>query len=252
MEKVYSTILNISVRFGNIVWIILIFINIIPTGCTAVSSNADFTLKKQAVIQPQMGWWRVAFKMNWPPETTPLWYMDLLLAHQIIYPVLKDHNSQIALWRFHRRAGKDSAGHQFSFIFYSTPESAAKINSQIKSTQLLTSLEHSGELKHFHLQSTDHIIDGAIEATSDPGWSVPMQKAWPYYIMGVSQMWLSLIDQYVIDIQSVDASVEDLQDLYKKVNAKMIETWQDEGHHALFHHLNALFGYHPLWLKLRF
>lgn len=253
MKTCHISTINLSNKNGKVSWIIFIFISVVFIGCAGTPVKTIPVWEQQAEIKPQMGWWRVAFKINWPEETTPQWHLDHLLAHQVIYPILKDYNNQISLWRFHRRAGRDSAGHQFSFIFYCTPKAAEMINSRIKSRNLIKLLEQSGELVHTHIQSTDTIKKSALEATSDPGWSVPMQKAWPYYIMGVSQMWLLLIDQYALDIhQPGRESVEDLIDFYKKVNTKMIVVWQDEGRHALLHHLNALFGYHPLNLKLRF
>lgn len=253
MQHCYTQNMNVGNKFGNFLWIILILIHVAMAGCAGAGAKSVPIWLDQSEISPQMGWWRVAFKINWPPETTPHWYMDLLLAHQIIYPVLKDHGNKIALWRFHRRAGKDAAGHQFSFIFYCKPKTAEMINSQINSRDLLTSLEQSGELMHIHFQPTDKIKKTAIEATSDSNWSIAMQKAWPYYIMGVSRMWLLLVDHFALDIHPPGTnSVKDLIDFYKKANTKMIAVWQDEGRHALLHHLNALFGYHPLNLKLRF
>ena len=49
---------------------------------------------------------------------------------------------------------------------------------------------------------TDGVDDNArpdIEDTSDASWSPVMQVAWPHYIMGVSRMWLEMIDQLSVD-----------------------------------------------------
>ena len=64
-----------------------------------------------------INWWYVRFRLVWPDEEEPDWSLDALIAHQIVAPVLEQYDDQIQLWRFHRRAARDSSGHQFSFIF---------------------------------------------------------------------------------------------------------------------------------------
>ena len=66
-----------------------------------------------------------------------------------------------------------------------------------------------------------------------------MQRAWPYYIMGVSRLWLDLIREY--------GQSDDLPRASKKRYATISQTldslWRDEGGHALLHHLSAIFAY---------
>ena len=81
-----------------------------------------------------------------------------------------------------------------------------------------------------------------------------MQRAWPYFAMGVSQLWLSLIDQHIASMAPnrgyvfaeesfTEDDVEALIELYQHIDEKLVATWESEGGHALLHHLNALFGY---------
>ena len=87
-----------------------------------------------------------------------------------------------------------------------------------------------------------------IEDTSDKNWPVSIQKAWPYYIMGVSQMWLNLITQVADDNLKSEphSSVKEIETFYSQVNETVTDLWQKQGRHAFMHHLNALFGYEPL------
>ncbi|MEE4111987.1 MAG: hypothetical protein V2I40_04180 [Desulfobacteraceae bacterium] len=88
--------------------------------------------------------------------------------------------------------------------------------------------------------------------TSDPNWSPVMQKTWPYYIMGVSRMWLEMIDQISREnAMAADATVDELLKHYAQVNDAVNRIWQEEGYHALLHHLNAIYGYEALvyWEK---
>ena len=92
-----------------------------------------------------------------------------------------------------------------------------------------------------------------IEDTSDKNWPVSIQKAWPYYIMGVSQMWLDLIVQVADNKMENNSatSINEIESFYKQVDETITELWQKQGRHAFMHHLNALFGYKPLiyWEK---
>ncbi len=92
-----------------------------------------------------------------------------------------------------------------------------------------------------------------IEDTSDKNWSAAIQKAWPYYIMGVSQMWLELIGQLADEKMQSNPpiSMKEIESFYGQVDETMTNLWQKQGRHAFMHHLNALFGYKPLiyWEK---
>ena len=58
--------------------------------------------------------------------------------------------------------------------------------------------------------------------TSDPKWSPVMKDNWPYYIMGVSRMWLGMIDQVSRNIGIEDqAMCDQLLDHYQKVNDRV-------------------------------
>ncbi|GAB6194462.1 hypothetical protein JCM39068_42150 [Desulfocastanea catecholica] len=88
-----------------------------------------------------------------------------------------------------------------------------------------------------------------IASSSDNHWSLDLQRNWPSFIMGVSSLWLGLIDD------SFQGSPEDFTDIYqllekyREVDAKITEIWKTEGQHALLHHMNALFGYQPLIIR---
>jgi len=88
----------------------------------------------------------------------------------------------------------------------------------------------------------------AISDTSDPNWSAPLRKAWPYYLMGASQMWLDLISGMADGEQETETPLtfDDLDHQYARINAAITTLWQNEGRHAFLHHLNALFGYEPI------
>ncbi len=219
-------------------------------GCaTTVKRKAVETIEPPpAEIASSAGWWSARFRMYWPPEEEPFWHTDLLIAHKIVAPVLLQYKDRIYLWRFHRRATRDRAGHQFSFIFYASAQTAYQVFETLRSNALLTEMAYTGRVIEEVYDNPDRITKPRIKDTSDPNWPSLIQKSWPYYIKGVSQMWLNLITETVADMPTPDAplSLDEYEELYKEVNATVTSLWENNGRHAFLHHLNALFGYKPV------
>ncbi len=184
-------------------------------------------------------WWYVRFGHVWPEGEDPAWHRDVLLADRIVAPTLDEYSKHIALWRIHRRAARDSAGHQFSFIFRTTPDVVARINARIESDPLLARLLQGDKLKTVRYDDPAKPQRPAISDTSDRNWTLEMQRAWPHYIMGVSRLWLELIRELAA---KADEST-DLDTRYAAISAELDKLWLHQGSHALLHHLNAVFGY---------
>jgi hypothetical protein len=234
-------------------WLMGVLVAIAISGC-AWTGN----VKKVKPVEPESvgqkagaaekGWWYARFRMDWPQDKDPAWYMDLILAHRVVLPVLDQYQKEIPLWRFHRRALKDQTGHQFSFIFYASRETAQEIYDAIRSSRLLDQLIAAHlVVDTIYDDTTDDLLTD-LGATSDPHWSPEIKRTWPFYIMGVSRMWVNLIDAVSKEkIKESDLSnLDDLQENYRKVNEVIEAQWRQEGRHAFLHHLNAIFGYEPL------
>jgi len=104
---------------------------------------------------------------------------------------------------------------------------------------------------HDAYDDTSAIARANIEDTSDGNWSPPIKKSWPFYIMGVSEMWLNLIREVASQTSwgKTPATVEAQLRFYEQVNASIEQMWKEEGQHAFLHHLNAIFGYEPLMVR---
>ena len=220
-------------------------------GCTSFGQVKTKTLQPltpEALSSEQTGWWKASFRINWPPDNKASWHIGLLVAHQIILPVLEQHKTDIALWRFHRRAFRDDSGHRFSFIFYASQSSAYTIFDKLINDPILVQLKYSKLILEDSYDDPNIVIKPEIEDTSDPQWSSVVQKNWPYYIMGVSQMWLNMIAGLAAEQPELDqyASITEIEEFYREVNTRLTEIWQKEGRHAYLHHLNALFAYKPV------
>ena len=119
---------------------------------------------------------------------------------------------------------------------------------QLQRTLLIAALIAGGVLERVECEGFGPEKGGLVEATSDPRWSPELQRSWPYFIMGASQTWLRLIDEYARQAPPAGEAqpVDETLALYEQVDRAVTRTWQQEGHHAFLHHLNALFGYAPI------
>jgi hypothetical protein len=234
---------------------IVLLLSVVLIGCSSLGQVQTKEIKplKLESLPSGNGWWYARFRINWPPETDPIWYMDLYLAHQVVLPLLQAHQNDIQLWRFHRRSARDGAGRQFSFIFYASPRTARNIFQTLQSDPMVSDMKSTGVIDDVVCDDPAKLTRPNIEDTSDKNWPVSIQKTWPYYIMGVSQMWLNLIAQVADDDMKSDSpsSIKEIEAFYKQVEETMTDLWQKQGRHAFMHHLNALFGYKPLiyWEK---
>ena len=224
-------------------------------GCASITpARTEKTKPVDTVpISDANNWWGAGFRIGWPEDAEPQWHMGLLIAHEIIRPVLEKYETDIVLWRFHRRAARDNAGHRFSFIFYTSPQTADRIYADIEASELLEDLKTAGLVKSVSFDDITKPAKPDIADGSDKNWSLPIQKTWPYFIMGASHMWLQLTGDVATDItkDNQPVTVSELEAVYKKTDAAVTQMWQKEGRHAFLHHLNAIFEYKPVvvWEK---
>lgn len=196
-----------------------------------------------------VGWWQVGFHRDMEENEDPAWYMDSLIAYEIIKPILNTHEQPIIIWRFHRRAAPDNSGHKFSFIFYSKRSVGESIYELVSGNQLVQTLQNENYIDRLSFADINSAARLSMEDTSDKNWPIELQKAWPYFAQGVSQTWLSLIEQYAEQSSQLDdLDVAGQVEQFKIINDKIDSLWEQEGGHAFLHHLNALFGYQELYI----
>lgn len=224
--------------------------------CSCAAREAAHRNPPRANVPPasqptdeQFFWWRCRFKIAWPEQSRLDWGMDLLLAHAVVAPVLENNADTISYWRFHRRAARDAAGHQFSFIFYSSPATAASVYQEIERSKILQQALTAGHVEKVMTGDPDNPRFPDIEGTSDPNWSADIQKTWPSFIMGASALWLGLINESIEEPADEPGNIGALLKKYRQADTRITELWRNEGQHALLHHLNAVFGYHPLFVR---
>jgi len=238
-----------------IIRIFLIIPGLVLVACTpTVHITSPPTLSPDKAVltaeQPDRLWWQLRFKLAWPEDESPDFSRHLLIAEQILLPVIAEHEQQLPLWRFHRRAGRDGAGHQFSFIFLSNEATATQIDREVSENPLTGWLLDRAmiEKTRFNRRSPEEL--GRLEQTSDANWPPEIQRSWPYFIMGASQTWLVMVQELSQQHElEGDIDYPTLLEHYKGVDARLNVQWRDYGQHAYLHHLNAVYGYQPLKIR---
>jgi hypothetical protein len=174
-----------------------------------------------------------------------------LAAHQILLPAISTHEERMLLWRVHRRAVRDESGHRLSLLFYASPQTAQAIYASIADAAILAELVDSGLVQQVQTKTASEGLPTDIADTSDPAWSAAMRSGWPYYIHGVSRLWIDLVSvtaNRMISDSAPNTMAETIE-LYRRVDDEINDIWEMDGHHALLHHLNAIFGYRPIPIR---
>ncbi len=205
----------------------------IPNGVTA---NPD----------AERRWYTTCFRMPFDADGKPEWALDLLLADRVAAPALATHAADIGLWRFHRRAAPDAAGHQFSLLVYASALTASSLRERFDADPTLRDLLASGLVTSLVHDCRAAQGTPDVEATSDPAWDPSIQRAWPWFIMGVSASWLALIQDLARDRPPASA---DPLPAYREIDGRIEQLWAAQGQHAFLHHLSGLYGYRPLRIE---
>jgi hypothetical protein len=203
-------------------------------------------------VEQDRHWWQLRFKLVWPEGEEPDFSRHLLIAEQLLLPVIVEYRAEMPLWRFHRRAGRSPSGHQFSLIFFSDNVTASRIDEAVESNPLTGWLIDNGLIEKILFGQRSPAQLGRLELASDPDWPIEVQRSWPYFIMGASQAWLMLVSEMSAE-SALDGKVDypSLLEHYREVDERLNTQWRDYGQHAYLHHLNALFGYQPLLIKTK-
>ena len=235
--------------------ICLLIVNLALAACTSTSQvqPAVAFVPEAAALdaeRPDLAWWQLRFRFVWDEEEAPDFSAHLLIAEQLLLPVIVEQQAGLALWRFHRRAGPGDSGNQFSLIFYSDAATAERIDQQIASAPLTQWLLQNKLIDKVRFAQRSPEELGRLELTSDPEWPIEMQRSWPYYAMGASQAWLMLVQELSQeDAPAGDVDYPTLLLHYQDVDARLNAQWRSFGQHAYLHHLSAIYGYQPLQIR---
>lgn len=227
----------------------MLLLALVLNACATWAPASIVEQQQQVQVEPKSksgnGWYAVRFSILWEKGKEPQWYIGTLITGEIISPLLRQSQQEIACWRIHRRAVRDKTGHVLSFIFYSSESDASMIYQGFKDHRLLAELITEHQVDRVEYDSLYRNIQIKIADTSDPSWPENMRSSWPFFMMGVSQMWLEQIRSF----KKEDLSEPDMQQRYMTIQSRITALWQQQGQHALLHHLSALYAYEPLFTR---
>lgn len=220
-----------------------LLLSILLSACAPVKPEpSPEPILTKPINQNNMGWRTVCFQLVWARKQEPDWAIGTQLAGEIIAPALASLRPHIKFWRFHRRAKDDVTGHTFSFMVYSSSQTAEHLYTLIKTHPTTVQLQKTRDITDVRYDPPDKNPKPELKDTSDPDWPIAIQKTWPVFIMGVSQMWLDL----VLLLKSEQPDQSDQRKAYQAIHEQVNKLWEKHGQHAWLHHLNALYGYSPL------
>ena len=117
------------------------------------------------------------------------------------------------------RAARDQWGHQFSFIFYASAETAQVIYADLSADEHLTGLLEAGVVEALTLDNPQTPVRPGIAGASDKTWPLELQQSWPYFIMGVSVAWLDLVERQIDPlVLNAKRSLDDRLAYYDSIN----------------------------------
>ena len=202
-------------------------------------------------VSPEDGasWHQVRTYFSWPAGEEINFIDPMIVAHRVFKPVLAQSAREIYLWRFHQRALRDAGGKQITFFIFTTPKHFSAIENEVRENTILQQMMADGVIQRLESGvvqvSNPHMLAGI----SDEKWPEQLQDAWPLYANGASAAWLALVDSFAAERCADDAPYSALKGCFQKVAADVDVNWRMHGQHAFFHHLSAIFGYRPVYMR---
>ena len=212
------------------------------------------------MAEPEMHWHEVRFMIKLdtdPYKNVPIHIDDSpihpFIANEILRPILESFEQDIFLWRFHRWF-KPPKLHWFRLKIYMDKDLRSKITEMVQPHPLYQDMKKM-DLLEFDKNNDISCVssDGPnVKDDRDPDRPEEIDEIWPYYICGVSRAWLKLIEISITKIKNKmpNGNFEDKLKLYQSVNKHIEKMWVEWGGHAMLHHLNAVFGYKHINIKL--
>ncbi|MCB0328948.1 MAG: hypothetical protein KDD70_04775 [Bdellovibrionales bacterium] len=212
------------------------------------SSSPPELLPPESTSGEILPWRQVSFQFARDESGDTQWWLDNLIAYEVVYPVLTQRDLTIPLFRFHRRSAPDATGHQFSVIFMAKEKEIERIVFKVLSSPLISRLKEQGVLLQVFRTDISRGETPKLSDSSDPSWPESIQSAWPYLADGGSRFWIEIVE----DCRRKEGEIipdSELIPVHKKVHLCVSRLWKENAQHAVFHHLNAIFGFAPVALS---
>jgi hypothetical protein len=172
--------------------------------------------------------------------------LHLLIANEILGPIMESIEKDMLVWRFHRMSDPQERVHHFAFNFYGPQRLCAEILAPLYADETYKKMKESDYLELGGNEDVAIVRMGPnIKDVSDQGWPDEVREGWPYFIQGVSQAWLKMIEVSANKLKETTPhdSFEEKVNFYNHVKRLITERWIRFGWASMLNHLNAIFGH---------
>ena len=202
------------------------------------------------IFMKKLIWCRFIFKFEWSEDEGPRWWVGTYMIDTLFREILKVYGKKICMWRFHRRAEQDDNGHQLTLMCYTTERVGRRIELHISKSKVIRTLSGGSFLRSYRVNFSGE----TISSTSDGKWDEVMRNAWPFFIQGVCESVLVMLERLHIESSYSDIPRDLLTDewiesYYGVIHKRLVELWERQGSHAFFHHVGGVFGYAPVYVR---
>ncbi len=189
-------------------------------------------------------WHCINLKLKCKDVSNPEFFVALAILDLLFAPAVKKFRKDFECWRFHWSSTQND-GHRLKFFFKTSSKKAGEI------TKFINDLGFCAFAKSEYIETEEIKSEifgqcessSKIETISDENWPGEIQKSWPHYIMGVSDMAIALVEEAKKKQEELNQSDKvKLEEYYKKVEVDVALMWKKYGNHAFFHHLALMLG----------
>ena len=176
-----------------------------------------------------------------------------LIANEILRPIIESMEGDVTLWRFSRMSEPQEKTHQFAFNFYGPQTLCSEVLRNVYADETYKEMKESDYLELGGNEDIAVIRLGPdIKDISDQGWPDEVREAWPFFIQGVSQSWLKMVEMSANMLRETlpCGTLEEKENFYNHVKRVMTERWMRFGWASMLNHLNAMFGHKYIDISL--
>ena len=202
-------------------------------------------------------WYRVTVLVPEERLKGTYWSKEIFKTDSVLHYLLaaevfsKNVNNGLTLWRFSRYhyTNDDIV---MKFKFYTQEYIFNTIKENILNDRIIKELKKEKLIKITVEEATES--DTRIGSDRDVNWNYEISESWPYFINGLSKMWLNMIllkkekylkENYIkLNTDTDKINLGKLINIYKEIKELVVEDWIEWGNHTVYHHSNALFGYY--------
>jgi len=141
-------------------------------------------------------WHSFTFQIARTKNGETQWWVDIFILDRILRDILEAEQAEVSLWRIHRRGEGGGHEQEFTLECRTYKEAADRIDKRIRENAGYTFLDSHKLMKYVRPKPV-----AKPDGLSETNWPAELKKAWPYYIHGVSKMFLEFAEQMKVRTQ---------------------------------------------------